>query len=117
MPLSYFSMMGFYPVVTGVPIYELGRPVFDRVTIRLHNGKTFRIICENNSLDNKYIQSVKLNGHSENQIWFRHSDVLKGMTIRLNMSNMPNMSLGADPEIFPPSSMTLDPAAFEKNEN
>jgi predicted alpha-1,2-mannosidase len=108
-----FSMMGFYPVVTGVPVYELGSPVFDRVTIHLHDGRTFRIICEDNSHDNKYIQSVKFNGRAQNQVWFRHSDVLKGLTIRLKMSDMPNTSLGADPGTFPPSSMNVDPLAFE----
>ena len=40
-----FSMMGFYPVTPGVPVYDLGSPVFDRVTIRLHNGKTLRIVA------------------------------------------------------------------------
>ena len=108
-----FSMMGFYPVVTGMPVYELGSPVFDRVTIRLHNGKTFRIICKNNSSDNKYIQSVKFNGRTQSQVWFRHSDVLKGLTIRLDMSDMPNTSLGVDPLDFPPSNIAMDPRDFE----
>ena len=57
-----FSMMGFYPVTPGVPIYNLASPVFDRVTIRLHNGKTLRIVSRDNSEDNKYIQSLRLNG-------------------------------------------------------
>ena len=109
-----FSMMGFYPVVPGVPVYELGSPVFDRVTIRLHNGKTLRIICRNNSRYNKYISNVRLNGWPQNQVWFRHSDVLKGLTVQLDMSNTPNTSLGARPDEFPPSSITLDPAAFLK---
>ena len=42
-----FSMMGFYPVTPGVPVYNLASPVFDRITIRLHNGKTLIIICRN----------------------------------------------------------------------
>ena len=108
-----FSMMGFYPVVPGVPVYELGSPVFDRVTVRLHNGRTLRLICRNNSPDNKYIRSVRFNGQLENQIWFRHADVQKGLTLRLDMSNMPNLLLGADPGKFPPSGMQLNPAALE----
>jgi predicted alpha-1,2-mannosidase len=109
-----FSMMGFYPVVPGVPVYELGSPVFDRVTIRLHNGKTFRLVCRNNSRDNKYIKSVRLNGRTQNQIWFRHADVLKGLTIQLDMSNTPNTALGTEASEFPPSSLALDPATFTK---
>jgi predicted alpha-1,2-mannosidase len=108
-----FSMMGFYPVVPGVPVYELGSPVFDRVTIHLQNGNTLRLICRNNSPDNKYIQSVRFNGQPENQVWFRHADVLKGLTIRLDMSSRPNLSLGSDPAKFPPSSLTLNPSNFE----
>lgn len=107
-----FSMMGFYPVVPGVPVYELGSPVFDRVTIHLHNGKTFRIVCKNNSPDNKYINSIRLNGRSQGQLWFRHADLLKGLTVQLDMSNTPNTALGAEPADFPPSSLALDPAAF-----
>jgi predicted alpha-1,2-mannosidase len=109
-----FSMMGFYPVVPGVPVYELGSPVFDRVTIRLHDGKTFRLICKNNSHDNKYIKRVSLNGRPQNQIWFRHGDVLRGLTVQLEMSNTPNTSLGTNPAEFPPSNLALDPATLVK---
>ena len=63
-----FSMMGLYPVTPGVPIYDLASPVFDKITIRLHNGKSLQIICRNNSRDNKYIQSIRLNGKILNQV-------------------------------------------------
>jgi predicted alpha-1,2-mannosidase len=109
-----FSMIGFYPVVPGVPVYELGSPVFDRVTIHLHDGKTFRLVCKNNSRDNRYINRIRLNGTAQNQIWFRHADVLKGATIQLDMSNTPNTVLGTAASAFPPSSLMLDPANFAK---
>jgi predicted alpha-1,2-mannosidase len=108
-----FSMMGFYPVTPGVPIYDLGSPVFDRTTIHLHNGKTIRIICRNNSLDNKYIQSIRLDGKPLNQVWFRHADIVNGGTLILQMGNTPNKELGADPSMFPPSAMSINPATFE----
>ena len=104
-----FSMMGFYPVVPGIPRYELGSPVFDRVTIRLNNGKTLKLVCKNNSRDNKYIRSVRFNGQPQNRVWFRHADVLKGLTIDLDMSSTPNTSLGADAAEMPQSSVTFDP--------
>jgi predicted alpha-1,2-mannosidase len=65
-----FSMMGFYPVTPGVPVYDIGSPVFDRVTIRLHNGKTLRIVARNNSKNNKYVQSIRLNGKPLHQLAF-----------------------------------------------
>jgi predicted alpha-1,2-mannosidase len=108
-----FSMMGFYPVTPGVPIYDLCSPVFDRVTIRLRHRKTLRIICRNNSRDNKYIQSIRLNGQTLNQVWFRHAAIVNGGTLELQMGNTPNEKLGADPAGFPPSAMTLNPESFQ----
>jgi predicted alpha-1,2-mannosidase len=107
-----FSMMGFYPVTPGVPIYDLASPVFDRITIHLHNGKTVKIICRNNSKDNKYIQSIKLNGQPLNQVWFHHADIVNGGIIELQMGNTPNLQLGADPSTFPPSAMSVNPKTF-----
>jgi putative alpha-1,2-mannosidase len=103
------SMMGFYPVVPGIPRYELGSPVFDRVTIRLHNGKTLQLVCKNNSRDNKYIRSVRFNGKPQDRIWFRHADVLTGLKVELDMSDTPNTSLGSAAAELPQSSMTFDP--------
>jgi len=108
-----FSMMGFYPVTPGVPVYDLASPVFDRVTIKLHNGKTFSIVCQNNSHDNKYIQSIKLNGKPQSRVWIKHADVIKGGTLELQMGNTPNKKLGADLKDLPPSSMTLNPQTLE----
>jgi len=108
-----FSMLGFYPGVPGVPAYVLGSPVFDRVTIRLKNGKTIRIIARNNSADNKYIQSFRLNGRPMRRIWFRHADIVNGGTIELQMGNLPNQTLGTDPADFPPSAMTFNPKTLE----
>jgi len=107
-----FSMMGFYPGTPGVPAYELGSPVFDRVTIHLENGKTFTLIAKNNSRDNKYIQSVKLDGKLLNQIWFRHAEIVNGGTMEFQMGNAPNHSLGSDPATFPPASLNSDPGAL-----
>ncbi|HEX3625241.1 MAG TPA: GH92 family glycosyl hydrolase [Verrucomicrobiae bacterium] len=108
-----FSMMGFYPVTPGVPVYNICSPVFDKITIHLQNGKTFSIVCRNNSSNNKYIQNVRLNGKPLNQVWFRHADLVNGGRIALQMGDAPNEKLGADPATFPPSTMATDPRQFE----
>ncbi len=108
-----FSMMGLYPVTPGVPIYDLASPVFDRVTVKLPNGKTFSIVCRDNSKNNKYIQSVKLNGRSQSRVWIRHADVVQGGTLELQMGDTPNKELGTRPEDLPPSTMTLNPQTLE----
>ncbi|HTJ79853.1 MAG TPA: GH92 family glycosyl hydrolase [Rariglobus sp.] len=107
-----FSMMGFYPTTPGVPVYDLGSPVFSRITIDLHNGKTVTIIAKNASHYNKYIQSILINGKPSKNPWFRHSDIVNGGTIELEMGDTPNRELGADPATFTPSSMDLDPATL-----
>jgi predicted alpha-1,2-mannosidase len=104
-----FAMIGFYPVTPGVPVYDLGSPVFHRVTIRLENGKTFKLIAKDSSEANKYIQSVKLNGQPLNQVWFRHADLANGGTLELQMGSTPNRTLGTTPDTLPPSSASVHP--------
>ena len=91
----------------------MGSPIFDKVTIRLHNGKIFRIIAPGASENAKYIKSLRLNGKAQYRIWFRHADVVSGLTIQAEMSDTPNTSLGAEEDELPPSSITLDPRAFQ----
>ena len=104
-----FPMMGFYPVTRGVPIYVLGSPVFDRVNIRLNHGETFKIVARNNSAENKYIPSIKLNGQPLDQVWFRHAGIVNGGALELEMGNIPTRSLGSSPESFPPCSDEVNP--------
>jgi putative alpha-1,2-mannosidase len=108
-----FSMMGLYPVTPGVPIYDIASPVFDRLTIRLHDGKTFSIFCRNNSAKNKYIQSIKLNGLPRQRVWISHADIINGGTLELEMGSTPNKKLGTSPADFPPSAMNLNPMTLQ----
>jgi predicted alpha-1,2-mannosidase len=107
-----FSMIGLYPVTPGVPVYDLCSPVFDRVTLQLPHGKTFTIVCRDNSANNKYIQSIRLNGQPLSQVWLKHGDIVNGGTLELQMGNTPNKNLGANPDSFPPSSMATNPKDF-----
>ena len=106
------SMMGFYPVTVGVPVYDVGSPVFTKVTIHLKNGKDFIINAPASTSENKYVTTVQINGRRNNQVWFRHSDIAKGGTLNLTMSNVPNTTLGALPASFPPDSIQVNPANF-----
>jgi putative alpha-1,2-mannosidase len=107
-----FSMLGFYPVTAGLPIYDVASPVFDKATIHLENGKDFVILAHNNSREKKYVQSIVLNGNPLEQVWFRHADIANGGTLELTMGDTPNRQLGADPASFPPSSLTVNPAEY-----
>lgn len=107
-----FSMMGFYPVTVGMPVYDIGSPVFTRVTIHLKNGHDFVIHAPGSSRDIKYVTAIKLNGTSSDHVWFRHSDLVSGGTLDLTMSDTPNPTLGAQPASFPPDSITVNPADY-----
>ena len=72
------SSMGFYSFCPGRPVYEIGRPMFDKVTIHLEGGKDFVIRTKNNSVENKYIRSMKLNGEELTEPRFSHFDLMRG---------------------------------------
>jgi predicted alpha-1,2-mannosidase len=111
-----FSMLGFYPVTPGIPVYDVGSPVFDKATIHLKNGKDFVILASQNSHENKYVQSIRLNGKPLDQIWFRHSDIASGGTLELTMGDVPNNTLGSIASILPPDSITIHPEDFDSSD-
>jgi predicted alpha-1,2-mannosidase len=110
-----FSMMGFFPVTPGIPVYNIGSPLFENISINLSNGKTFTVIAKNNSSVNRYIQSATLNGKEWNKPWFTHASLMNGGTLELIMGPTPNKSWGADDQSAPPSKMDLNPVLFNKS--
>ncbi|MEA5081966.1 MAG: GH92 family glycosyl hydrolase [Dysgonamonadaceae bacterium] len=98
-----FSQMGFYPVTPGSPTYNIGSPFFNKITLQLGNGKTFKVIAKNFSEENKYIQSAKLNGKVWNKPWFSHDDIRRGGILELTMGKKANTQWGSAPEDAPPS--------------
>jgi predicted alpha-1,2-mannosidase len=98
-----FSSMGFYPVTPGLPVYNIGSPLFTRTKITLGNGKIFEIEARGNSDLNKYIQSAILNGNTWNKAWLHHSDIVKGGKLILIMGEKPNPAWGSSPSDAPPS--------------
>jgi putative alpha-1,2-mannosidase len=100
-----FSMMGFSPVTPGIPVYNIGSPVFEQVKIKLANGKVFTIDAAGSSDTKKYIQSATLNGKPLNAPWFSHQEVLEGSVLKLVMGEAPNKQWGSGVEDAPPSSI------------
>lgn len=104
-----FSMLGFYPVTPGIPTYDIASPVFEKSTIHLENGKDFVIVAHHTSRENKYVQSILLNGIPLDQVWFRHADIVDGGTLELSMGDTPNTRLGTSTASLPPSSIDVHP--------
>jgi len=101
-----FSAMGFYPVTPAVDQYVIGAPLFKKVTLTLDNGKTVVINAPSNSADNKYVQSLKVNGANHDKNWLSHSALQKGAVVDFGMSAVPNKTRGTKPTAFPYSLST-----------
>ena len=89
-----FSAMGFYPVCPTSSEYVMGAPLFKKMVLNLQNGKKVIIDAPQNSADNKYVQSVTVNGSAYNKNWLGHSELLKGGTIKINMIDKPDKTWG-----------------------
>ncbi|MFC4872637.1 GH92 family glycosyl hydrolase [Negadavirga shengliensis] len=94
--LAVLMKLGLFQMNGGTetnPIYELGSPVFDKVTIQLnpdyYPGKEFIIMAENNSDKNYYIQHKTFNGVPLPEMGVRHFDIIQGGTLHLIMGVQP----------------------------
>jgi len=99
--LGVLMAIGLFSVDGGAavdPVYEITSPVFDRITIHLdpayYPGKKFVIKCRNNSAENRYIQSARLNGESFDKFWFTHEKLIKGGELELELGPVPNKLWG-----------------------
>lgn len=91
-----YSMLGFYPVTPGEPVYSIGSPVFPELTIHLTNGNKFKVIAEDVSRENKYIQSATLNGKTLDVPVLSHDDLMAGGKLVLQMGDRPNKCWGSN---------------------
>ncbi|MDZ7722255.1 MAG: GH92 family glycosyl hydrolase [candidate division KSB1 bacterium] len=108
--LNVLMKIGLFEMRGGAarePVYEIGSPIFDQITIHLderyYPGKTFVIRTKNNSRENLYIQSAELNDQSLNKPWFYHKDLVKGGELELTLGAEPNTNWGSGLDNAPPS--------------
>jgi len=84
-----FSAIGFYPVCPGDNQYIIGSPIFDKVTVRLENGKIFTVICENQSSENGYVQEASIDGKQLQRSYITYDDIKEGGILKFTMSKEP----------------------------
>lgn len=108
--LAILLKIGLFSVDGGVyhePFYEIGSPIFDKITIHLNQdyypGDAFEIRTDNNSSENYYIQSAELNGEKLDRPWMSHDVVVKGGELHLKLGPDPNKEWGTHPDQAPPS--------------
>jgi predicted alpha-1,2-mannosidase len=98
-----FSAMGFYPVNPADGNYIFGSPIFDQIIINLENGNKTIIKVKNNSPDNIYIQSVKVDNENYLNSYLTHEMITNGSRIDIQMGENPNEIFGKKEENIPKS--------------
>ncbi len=95
MAIGLFQMDGGASVYSS---YEITSPIFDEIEIslnpRYYQGKKFIISVRNNSAENMYIQSAKLNGKVLKTFHFDHKDFARGGRLELVLGKTPNKEWG-----------------------
>lgn len=88
------AAMGIHPVCPGDNKYQITSPLFEKIEIDLDSnyyaGEKFTIIARNNSSENIYIQSVKLNNKPVDRYWITHEEIANGGTLVLEMGPFPD---------------------------
>ncbi|MDP9080939.1 MAG: GH92 family glycosyl hydrolase [Bacteroidota bacterium] len=82
-----FSAMGFYPVNPADGKYIFGAPQLDKIAIAVPGKKVFIIEAKNLSAENKYVQSITLNGVSYTKNYITHRDIMNGGKLVFVMGN------------------------------
>lgn len=83
------SSLGFYQVEPAGGRYYFGSPALDGATIQVGEGRTFVITVKNNSPENKYIQSIALNGSKHLKNYIDFWDISQGGTMDIVMGTEP----------------------------
>ncbi|WP_313154956.1 GH92 family glycosyl hydrolase [Sphingobacterium multivorum] len=96
-----FSSLGFYPVSPGSGEYVIGSPQFDKVKLRLENGKEVLIQAKQQESNQVYIDQLSWNGKPYNRNYIRYSDLLQGANLEFKMSDTPNKNRGTKKEDAP----------------
>jgi len=92
--LAVLMKIGLFQLDGGTssdPIYQIGSPIFDRIVINLNSeyyeGGQFVIETINNSEENIYIKSIALNGQPLNRYYLKHSEIIQGGRLVLEMTS------------------------------
>lgn len=94
------SALGFYQVEPAGGKYIFGSPIVKEATVKVKDGKTLKIVAKNNSTENKYIQSVSLNGKDYDKYYINFSDIMNGGTLEFVMGDKPSATWGTTVDVI-----------------
>jgi predicted alpha-1,2-mannosidase len=96
--LAVLMKIGLFEMRSGCeekPVLEIGSPIFDKITIhldsRFHQGEKFVIEVINNSPENMYVQSTKLNNVLMGSSFFFFEDLARGGKLTILMGDKPKI--------------------------
>lgn len=84
------SSVGLYQVDPVGGRFVIGSPLFDKATVNVGAGKTFTVVAKNNSDQNIYVQSARLNGKALKNSYIEFNDIRHGGTLELVMGPKPS---------------------------
>ena len=67
--------------------FVLGSPQVKKAIIHLQNGKQFIIATQNFSINNIYVDEVKLNKHKQNKPSINYKNIMSGGQLKMKMKN------------------------------
>ena len=85
---------GIHPVCPGETRFEITTPLFDHIVIQVGKGKTFTIQVRNNSPENVYIQSARLNGKTYTKCHIDYQEIIAGGALEIEVGAAPNQEWG-----------------------
>ena len=79
------SAMGFYPVDPVSCKYVFGAPQMPKIVVHLTGGKTLTVIADGISDENKYVESITLDGVPFTESYITHEQIMNGGTLVYKM--------------------------------
>ncbi len=83
-----WNTLGIFPAFAS-RLFLIGRPFFERVKLRLSDGKQLQIIAYGLTEHTQYVKQVRWNGTVWNRFWLTSEELLHGGTLEFTMSEQP----------------------------
>ncbi len=93
------TAMGLFDVqghASANPTFQLGSPMFKKMSIQLPDNKILEIETTNNSSDNKYVQGVSLRGQPVQKFYIDRADLMNGGVLKFEMGGEANENWGVE---------------------
>lgn len=84
------SSIGLYQVEPAGGKFVIGTPIFHEAKVNVGGGKTFTVKAVNNSAENIYVQSARLNGKTYTKSYLMYQDIMAGGILELEMGSQPS---------------------------